>query len=182
MAKTKTIRVSDEELAALQTFRQQKGEEVYKEPDAETGISASQQALADAFVSAIERTRPPTKLTVATRKVDTPWQPRGVPRLKLKRKMFHHGLGIEDKITNEEIELLNRVKPGRYCDGYIQVNVRKDKGLDIDYPVRTSSQRLKLVNQYGIRSFAELLARLVDEKTNPSKYRKADDNDLYDLD
>lgn len=184
MTKNKTVRVSEEELSALQAYRQQQAEQVHKEP---SGIAAAkdavatdaQQALADAFVSAIERTRPKAKVLIHV--PNTPWQPKGVPRLKLKRKMYHHGLQIEDKLSNEEIDLLNKVKPGRYCDGYVQVNLRKDKGLDIDYPVRTTSQRLRLINQFGLRSFAELLQRVIDEKSNPSKYRSAIDNDLYDL-
>jgi hypothetical protein len=187
MAKSKTVRVTEEELQALKHFR-----ELAKMPtDAEVAAKAAtpvqtaseaQQALADAFVSAIERTRPPAKITIANRKPQTPWTPpAGVPRVKLKRKMYHHGLPIEERVTNEDLDLLNKLRPGVYCDGYVRVTLRKDRGLDIDYPVRTSSQRLKLVNTYGIRSFTELLQRLIAEKAEPAKYRKPDDADLYDL-
>lgn len=188
MAKTKTIRVSEEELAALQAYRQQQGNTVAKEDTMAvatdtTTATAAQQALADAFVAAIERTRPVEKKNVSNRTQQTPWSPaKGVPKVKLKRKMYQHGIAVEDKVHNADIQLLNQVKPGHYCDGYVRVTLRKDRGLDIDYPVRTASQRLKLVNQYGIRSFTELLQRIIDEKTNPSNYRKADDADIYDLD
>lgn len=185
MAKTKTIRVSEDELAAVQAFRKAQGEQVYKEPDVqtETLVTDAQRALADAFVSAIERTRPPEKKTVANRKPRTPWTPPdGTPQLKLKRKMLHHGMTISDRISNDEIDLLNKVRPGHYCDGFVRVTLRKDRGLDIDHPIRTSSQRLKLVNTYGVRSFTELLQRIVDEKANPTKYRKPEDADFYDLD
>ena len=180
MAKTKTIRVTDEELAALEALRQAKGAEVSTETKSE--ISEAQQALADAFVNAIERTRPPEKKTVATRKKLTPWTPTdGSPKLKMKRKFYHHGIPLGENVSNEEITLLNQVKPGHYCEGYVRVTLRKDRGIDIDHPVRTASQRLKLVNQYGIRSFSELLQRCIDEKNNPTKYRKPEDADLYDL-
>jgi hypothetical protein len=99
----------------------------------------------------------------------------------MRRKFYHHGMPIGENVSNDEIALLNQLKPGHYCDGYVRVNLRKDRGIDIDYPVRTTSQRLKLVNTYGIRSFAELLQRVIDEKANPSKYRKVEDADLYDL-
>lgn len=185
MAKTKTIRVSEDELAALKAFREAQGNTVYSEPTEDevksVQITESQQAMADAFVSAIERTRGPVKQTVATRKPNTPWAPAGVPRTKLKRKMYHHGLLLDEKITNEDIELLNKIRPGHYCDGYVRVTLRKDRGLDIDYPVRTASQRLKLINQFGVRSFTELLQRIIDEKANGAKYRKAEDSDLYDF-
>ncbi len=180
MAKTKTIRVSEEELAALKAFREAQGGAV--EEVKETKANDAQQALADAFVQAIERTRPPQKKTVADRKPQTPWTPAdGSPKLKMKRKFYHHGLLVDERVGNAEIALLNQLKPGHYCDGYVRVTLRKDRGIDIDYPIRTSSQRLRLINQYGIRSFQELLQRLVDEKSNPTKYRKPEDADLYDL-
>lgn len=184
MAKTKTVRVSEEELLALQTFRANAKASDVVTPVAGTSTpTEAQQALADAFVSAIERTRPPEKKTIANRKPSTPWTPKdGSAKVKMKRRFFHHGMLIGDNVNSEEISLLNQVKPGHYCDGYVRVTLRKDRGIDIDHPVRTASQRLKLVNQYGVRSFSELLQRLIDEKTNPSRYRKADEADLYDLD
>lgn len=178
MAKTKTIRVTEEELAALQTLREniKAVEEVKSNSDAH-------KELADAFVDAIERTKPPAKKTIFTRKKDTPWTPKdGSPKLKMRRKFYHHGIPIGENVSNEEIALLNQLKPGAYCDGYIRVTLRKDRGIDIDHPVRTASQRLKLVNTYGIRSFGELLQRIIDERNNPSKYRKPEDADLFDLD
>lgn len=183
--KNKTVRVSEEELAAIRELRRQQGEQVAptEEESQKAVISESQQALADAFVQAIERTKAPEKKTVFNRKKQTPWTPKqGEPRLKLRRKMYQHGVLIGDRITNEDIDLLNKIKPGRFCDGYVSVTVRKDRGLDIDYPVRTNSQRLRLVNQYGITSFTALLQRLVDESKNPAKYRKPEDNELYELD
>lgn len=183
--KSKTVRVTEEEMQLLEQLRKGQLEASIPMPEDPTQVVATeaQKALADAFVSAIERTRPAEKKTIFTRKRKTPWTPKnGEAPLKLKRKMYQHGILLEGKLTNEEIDLLNKVKPGVYCDGWVKVNVRKDRGLDIDYAVRTNAQRLKLVNQYGIRSFTELLARIVDERANPTKYRRPEDNDLYDLD
>ena len=180
MAKTKTVRVTEEELAALEALRNSVKTTEAVAPA--TNVTEAQRAMADAFVEAIERTRPPEKKTVFTRKEDTPWTPKdGSPKLKMKRKFYHHGIIIGDNVTNEDIALLNQLKPGHYCDGYVRVTLRKDRGIDIDHPIRTASQRLKLVNQYGVRSFTELLQRVVDEKNNPTKYRKPEDADLYDL-
>lgn len=179
MAKTKTIRVTEEELAALQALREAKTAEA---PAATASVTEAQQAMADAFVSAIERTRPPEKKTVFTRKKNTPWTPKdGSPKLKMKRVFYQHGIPLGENVDNETIALLNQLKPGHYCDGYVRVTLRKDRGIDISYPVRTASQRLRLVNSYGVRSFAELLQRVIDERSNPSKYRKPEDTDLFDL-
>lgn len=191
MAKNKTVRVSEEELEFLKALRTGKSdpevEKVAKEAKVEstpvdtTGATQAQQALADAFVSAIERTRPPTKKTMADYKPVTPWSPpKGTPQAKLKRKMFQHGILIADRVSNDEIELLNKVRPGHYCEGFVRVTVRKDRGLDIDYPVKTASQRLRLINQYGIRSLTELLTRVIDEHDNPTKYRRGDDMEIYE--
>jgi hypothetical protein len=181
MAKTKVVRLTDEELAALEAFRNaQKASD--EAPAKAEGITDAQQALADAFVSAIERTRPPEKKTVFTRKEQTPWTPKdGSPKLKMKRVFYQHGIPIGENVDNETIALLNQLKPGHYCDGFVRVTLRKDRGIDISYPVRTASQRLKLVNTYGIRSFAELLVRIIDERNFPKKYRKPEDADLFDL-
>lgn len=187
MSKNKTVRVTEEELSLLKAMRS--GREIVGETGPAEVIPvmatndpfAAQQALADAFVSAIERTRPVEKKTEFTRKGRTPWHPKdGSPLPKLKRKYYQHGILIEDKMTAEEINLLNQIKPGTYCEGFVRVIVRKDRGIDVDYPVRTASQRLKMVNQYGIRGFAELLKRIIDEKANPSNYRRPDDGEIYE--
>ena len=126
--------------------------------------------LVNALVTAIEATKPQQKKTVTTRKRQTPWTPQeGEPQLKLKRKMYHHGLLIGSRISNEEIALLNKVRPGLYCDGHVVVRRRKDKGVDIDYPIRTAAQKLKLVNMFGIRNFKELLEYIVREAEAPKK-------------
>jgi hypothetical protein len=180
MAKTKTIRVTEEEHAALQALRE--GAKAADAVAKTEGVTDAQQALADAFVSAIERTRPAEKKTVATRKKQTPWTPApGEPQVKMKRVFYQHGIPLAGNVNNKTITLLNQVRPGHYCDGNVRVTLRKDRGIDISYPIRTASQRLKLVNGYGIRSFDELLQRIIDEKANPSKYRSPEDADLYDL-
>src|SRR5689334_8869374 len=80
------------------------------------------QVLADVIgrsvSSAIETARPQKK-TINDYVPKTPFDPPdGTPRAKLKRKMYQHGMPIsQELLTNEEIELLNKVRPGSYCDG-----------------------------------------------------------------
>ena len=179
MAKTRALRVSAEEEEVIKTLRAQGGAPAI--PDPSTTPTQAQQNLADAFVAAIERTRKPEKKTIANRVKNTPWTPKdGSPRAKLKRKMYHHSIQIAEHLTNEEIMLLNKIRPGYYCAGFVRVVARKDRGIDVDYPVKTASQRLRLVNQFGIRSFKELLERIVDEYENPTKYKTQEDIELYD--
>lgn len=138
----------------------------------QAGSTIGLSELAKALVQAIEATQPPRKRTAVDRKSGNPWAPKdGSPKLKLKRKSYQHGLLIDaDMVTNETIELLNKLKPGTFMDGWVKVTRRRDKGIDIDYPIKTASQRLKLVNQFGIRDFNELLSRCITEAENPAKY------------
>jgi hypothetical protein len=133
--------------------------------------SVTGSQLADALVLAINAAKPPQKKTVADRVPQTPWTaPPGVPKLKLKRKIYQHGIPVrEEFLTNERIALCNKIRPGVYCDGWVKVIRRHDKGLNIDYPVRSPQQRLKLVSVFGIRNFTELLQRLITEAETPKK-------------
>jgi hypothetical protein len=147
-----------------------------KETESTEVPSVGLEVLAAALTQAIQATKPIEKKTVSTRKKNTPWTPKdGKPKLKTKRAMYHHGIPISNKVSNEEIELLNKVKPGHYLEGFVKVTLRKDRGVDIDYPVKTNSQRLRLSNQFGITSFEGLLKRIVDENQNPQNYKRPDD-------
>lgn len=127
--------------------------------------------LANALVQAIEAAKPPAKKNPFNRTKRTPWTPKDAsPKLKLKRKVYHHGVLVDaERANNEEIDLMNKIRPGSYCDGFVQVIRRRDKGLNIDYSIKTASQKLRLVNQFGIRNFKELLEYLIDEASRPKK-------------
>lgn len=127
--------------------------------------------LAHAFREAMEAAKPPQKKTPFNRVINTPWTPKdGSTKLKLKRKIFQHGLQLaEDMLTNEQISYLNKLRPGLYLDGYVVVRRRRDKGIDIDYPIKTVSQRLKLINTFGVRNFTELVKYCLEEIEKPRK-------------
>lgn len=135
--------------------------------------------LVAALVAAINSTKAPEKKTAANRKVRNPFTPKdGSPKLKLKRKIYQHGLIIDaDFLTNDQIDLFNKLRPGSFLDGHVTVTRRRDKGIDISYPIKTASQRLRLVNQFGIRDLNELLARCIDEAANPKKFEVDEDSD-----
>jgi hypothetical protein len=147
-------------------------------PETKPEPSAGVSELAQALITAIEITKPKGKVKPHERKKNTPWTPKnGAPRLKLKRRMYHHGLEIRDRVSNEEIALLNQIRPGLYLNNWVKVVRRRDKGIDIDYPVKTAGQRLKLVNEFGVRNFTELLQRIVEEGLNPKQFKPEDELD-----
>jgi hypothetical protein len=147
--------------------------------DAPTDVQISSDILAKALTQAILAAKPSEKKNAFNRKVGTPWTPKdGTPKLKLKRKMFQHGLPAdEDILSNKEIDLLNQVRPGVYMQGTVKINRRKDRGLDISWPCKTASQRLKLVNAYGVRNLEEVLARCIEEAKQPKLDTTADEQD-----
>lgn len=144
---------------------------VEQNPDAFPSVQTQASELAAALRDAIQASKPAEKKTVFTRVENTPWTPpKGVAKLKLKRKSFQHGIPLSEKmLTNEQISLLNRLRPGSYLDGWVTVRRRRDKGIDVDYPIRSAQQRLKLVNAFGVRTFTELLQRLNDEADKPRR-------------
>lgn len=154
-------------------------EDLYKEATEAKEPSVGASELAQALVTAINAAKPVEKKTPFNRVVRTPWTPKdGSPKLKLKRKMYQHSLPINDtRVTNEVIKLLNEIRPGTYLDGYVKVTRRRDRGVDIDYNIKTASQKLRLVNQFGIRDFRELLERIVEEGQNPKKFEQPE---VYD--
>lgn len=142
--------------------------------------NTSAQELVQALVQAIQLTKPIEKKTAVSRKPGDPWQPKdGSKKLKLKRKVYQHGIMIDpDLCDNETIDALNRLKPGRYMEGFVKVYKRKDQGIEIEYPIRTASQKMKLVSQYGVRSLKDFCDRCIAEATDPAKFTKLEDEDL----
>jgi hypothetical protein len=165
------VELSPEEMAIIEQFR-----------SGQTNVDTKSQAhkeLAEAFVEAIERTKPKEKKSSFNRPRKGPWEPKdGKTKPRLRRMMMQHGIELtEATLSSEEIELLNKVKAGSYCGGFVRVIKRKDKSIDIDYPIKTSSQRLKLVNNFGIRNLSELCHRHINEAANPATFRTEEDDD-----
>lgn len=139
-------------------------------------VETSADALVKALVQAINITKPKEKKTAASRVPASPWDPKdGSKKLKLKRKMYQHSILIDpDFEDNETIDLMNRLKVGRFCEGWVKVYRRKDHGIDIDYPVKTASQRLKLFRYAN--SFKSLLQRCIEEAANPKPVDQVDED------
>lgn len=127
--------------------------------------------LVSALAQAIELTRPLQKKTILNRKKGGPFATKdGTAKLKLRRTHYQHAIRmVEDTLSSDEIGLLNKIRPGSYCDGVVKVILRKDRGIDLDYPAKTASQRLRLVNQFGVVNLKALLERVVAEAAEPKK-------------
>lgn len=132
--------------------------------------------LGRAFAEAIQLAKPLEKKTILNRKPGGPWAAKdGSPKLKLRRTHYQHAIRMqEETLNNEEIGLLNKIRPGSYCDNHVKVILRKDRGIDLDYQVKTAAQRLRLVNQFGITNLASMLNRIIAEAAQPKKAEEVD--------
>jgi hypothetical protein len=116
-------------------------------------------------------------------KVVTPWDPTGVRKQPAKRlkapAVFQNGARLNPiMLSNEEMDLINQLKPGRYAKRRIEVVRRRDKSIDIRYPNRTIEQRLELK---GVaRNLTELLKVILIEQEAAEKRRKAGEIDDED--
>lgn len=113
---------------------------------------------------------PTPQIPFASAKFCTPWNPTGKPyRDTLKRKTFVNDFQIRELThSEEEIRLLNLVKPGRYNKRKWLVR-EEDSGeaghsLHIYFPNRTQAQRIELTAEHKGRGLVGLLERILAEQ------------------
>lgn len=121
----------------------------------------------------------PRRVLLANHKPTSSFNPLGKRKRVLKRKMYQNGFPLNVNIlTDEEISLLNQIKPGRYIKGLVSV-FQTYKGSDtlvnIVYVNKTVDQRFALKDEF--RNLGEMLKLIVEEHKNPPKRRGDDDED-----
>ena len=147
--------------------------------DKDVGYELLANAIAAATTQAIQAAKPIEKKTILNYKGDTPWHKRDEVHLKLKRRMFLHSQLIDpDFVSNAEILVLNKVRPGSYFDGFVHVERRRDKGLNIWWPLKTPDQKMRLATQYGVITLPQILQHCIDEAAAPKKDFVSDEDDF----
>ena len=157
------FQLTDDEKAAILAARQRTTPETPK-----FGVDD----LAKALAAAIESTRPPQKKTPFNR--PKPWEEK---KPKFKRTWYQHGMEITPRqVSAEAIELMNIAKPGIYVKGLVRIIKMKDRSYNITWPVATSAQRLRVIQEAGA-TFEDILKRCIAEKADPKQFRGPDDDD-----
>lgn len=128
--------------------------------------------LAQAIKSAVEETAPVKQVHISRYVATTPFNPTGDKRrVKLTREVFQNGIRVQPEFLHtEEIELLNKVKPGRYIGRRVEVIERgegEEKNLEFRYRNQSIEQRLELKNHF--RNFAEMLRLIVAEQDDKTE-------------
>lgn len=119
-------------------------------PDATT-LTADQltQSFATAVRSVIDAVKPP-KVSIADFKPVTAFNPTGARRRRLKRTVYQNGARMNPALlTDKEIALLDKVKPGRYCEGLVTVHEVQRGGnteVHLAYANKTLEDRMALKN------------------------------------
>lgn len=136
---------------------------------ADPTMNVSTSQLADAIVSAVRETQPPRKITFAERKARSPFNPSGNKKRVLSRVMYQNGTRLMvNRLHDEEISLLNQLKPGKFVNGLVTV-VEKDKGAEqeihIFYKSALPDDRMALKGE--VKDFKEMLRRCVSEAKAP---------------
>lgn len=142
----------------------------------ETLVSLAQsiKALAEAQAAATERENSKFKeIGFQDAVFCTPWNPTGKKiRPNLKVKGFQNGAQLDpEKLHDEEIELFNQLKPGRYFGGKFEVVRKRDRSIDFRYANKTVDQRSELKS--SAVNFAAMLKLVVMEQESRAQRRKS---------
>lgn len=109
------------------------------------------ETIAQAFVTAFREAQKPeqTDYELLNKSV---YNPTGKPRPEYLKyeSAFQNGIKINPEfLTNEEISLFNRIKPGRYNDRKWEV-VSRDEGektIELRYPNKSQEERFDLIQK-----------------------------------
>lgn len=114
------------------------------------------------------------KIRVHEAKFPTPWNPSGERRtLKLKPTSVSQNGGRLNPalLSDEEITLINQLKPGLYNKKKWQVIRKRDKSIDIRYPNASLASRFEMQSTAG--SLAGMLRLIVTEQESQEARRKS---------
>ena len=174
MAKSTTVveqealTLTPDEIAAIKALRER--------PATSAGVTYSDMA---ALITAIQAGQPKQKIHAYQRKkICSACRKEHKHNTPLKRVWFQHGAFelTKESFCNDTIELMNKVRPGVYCNGLVRVNKRRDRAYDITWPVATVAQRMRVINEAGT-TFENILLRCIAEHEDPKRFKGPDDGD-----
>jgi hypothetical protein len=92
--------------------------------------------------------------------------------VKLKQPFYQNGVMVKlEQLTDEQVELINQLKPGRYNHRKWEIVKRRDRSIDFRYPNKTVEQRMQIAAQAG--SLTGMLQIILTEAETQKARRKA---------
>lgn len=103
---------------------------------------------------------------------DSPFNPTGKKnRTRLRGQLFQHGIPVNPlMMTEEEIEIANQLKPGRYVNRSVEVTRMHDGSVNITWPNKRIDQRLEFQSRFP--TFVALCQTIVKERLQKEDNRK----------
>jgi hypothetical protein len=141
-------------------------------PSLDLQLKALGETIAKGIVDAGNATGPIKQIPITKYKNRTIYNPQGLPphkRPQFTREYYQNSKIINDigGLYDEDIRLLNKLKPGRYIERNVEVIERlSDNGqqnqVEIRYPSATIDDRFRMKNYW--RTFSEMLRLIVAEQ------------------
>ena len=133
-------------------------------------MSVSAQDLAQALATALQAIQPPRDQGYAEVAGKDVFNPSGRKR-ELKRDTYVNHFRVDVRyLHDQEVALLDQVKPGRYLDGKVTVSEQHGEGgrsvIHIQYPDKGIEDRLMMKSVAP--NFATLIQRVVSEGSKAS--------------
>ena len=128
--------------------------------------------LASAITNAVAEAGPIKQVPISRYLAKTPWNPTGSKqRPKLRATFLQNGYEIREAfVTDEQIHLLNQIKPGRYINRKVEVVERNEHGnhsIELRYNNKSIEDRMELKTE--ARNLTEMLQRIVNEQKPDKK-------------
>ncbi len=130
-------------------------------------------AIAEKFADAVKAGQSKRKMTAGELVPVTVFNPTGDRNRKrlLKRKTYINRLDAEKGINtlhDEEISLLNQLKPGKFCKGLVVVKeIELDGEAKNGIHISWSKERDKVQNVYRLGDFKQILKMCIEEAKAP---------------
>jgi len=92
--------------------------------------------------------------------------------VKLKQPFYQNGVMVRvDQLTDEQVELVNQLKPGRFNNRKWEIVRRRDRSIDFRYPNKTIEQRMQNASQ--AKDLTGMLQMILTEAETQKARRKA---------
>jgi len=152
-----------------------------QEKEAETAPGVTNNQLAEAIMQlaksqqAMVDSQPVKRVPWSKFKTRSPFNPTGNRKRKLSRRCYQNGYPMDvRKLFDEEIALLNQLRPGKYFSGLVtvyEVTTGGNVDLHIHYLNKSFDQRLALKSEF--KNLREMLRGCVEEasKRGPTTIR-----------
>lgn len=115
-------------------------------------------------IQALADSAPVRRVPFAKFKTRSPFNPTG-KRRKLSRRCYQNGYPMNIKtLHSKEIELLERLQPGKYINGMVGISVQENGGnTDLHIAYKNKNIDDRMANKSEWRNLEQLLQRCVDE-------------------